>query len=121
MLFSIEVTSVYFAIRNYWRGFFSAVFGALMFRLMVRLINSISLDYHLTCSSFYISFRFISSKAYWFSKEGKHTLFIKILFLINFMKNFKLQIETLTAIYRTDYQVDFPYDPQELFIYALVG
>lgn len=35
VLFSIEVTSVYFAIRNYWRGFFSAVFGALMFRLMV--------------------------------------------------------------------------------------
>lgn len=29
--------------------------------------------------------------------------------------------ETLTAIFRTDYQVDFPYDPQELFIYALVG
>ena len=35
VLFSIEVTSVYFAIRNYWRGFFSAVFGALMFRLLV--------------------------------------------------------------------------------------
>ena len=42
VLFSIEVTSVYFAIRNYWRGFFSAVFGALMFRLL----------------------------AYWFTKEG---------------------------------------------------
>ncbi|KAI9564003.1 hypothetical protein GHT06_007741 [Daphnia sinensis] len=70
VLFSIEVTSVYFAIRNYWRGFFSAVFGALMFRLM----------------------------AYWFSNE-----------------------ETLTAIFGTDYHVDFPYDPQELFIYALVG
>ena len=36
VLFSIEVTSVYFAIRNYWRGFFSAVFGALMFRLLVK-------------------------------------------------------------------------------------
>ncbi|XP_046448305.1 chloride channel protein 2-like isoform X1 [Daphnia pulex] len=70
VLFSIEVTSVYFAIRNYWRGFFSAVFGALMFRLM----------------------------AYWFSNE-----------------------DTLTAIFGTDYHVDFPYDPQELFIYALVG
>ncbi len=30
-------------------------------------------------------------------------------------------VETLTAIFRTDFQVDFPYDPQELFIYALVG
>ena len=35
VLFSIEVTSVYFAIRNYWRGFFAAVFSALMFRLLV--------------------------------------------------------------------------------------
>nr|CAH0108618.1 unnamed protein product [Daphnia galeata] len=70
VLFSIEVTSVYFAIRNYWRGFFSAVFGALMFRLL----------------------------AYWLETE-----------------------ETLTAMFRTDFRVDFPYDPHELFIYALIG
>jgi len=70
VLFSIEVTSVYFAIRNYWRGFFAAVFGALMFRLL----------------------------AYWFTQE-----------------------ETITAVFKTNYQIDFPYDPQELFIYALVG
>ncbi|KRX87006.1 Chloride channel protein 2 [Trichinella pseudospiralis] len=29
VLFSIEVTSVHFALRNYWRGFFSAVFSAI--------------------------------------------------------------------------------------------
>ncbi|GFR83380.1 chloride channel protein [Elysia marginata] len=34
VLFSIEVTATYFAVRNYWRGFFSAVCGALVFRLM---------------------------------------------------------------------------------------
>ena len=34
VLFSIEVTSVYFAVRNYWRGFFAAVFGAMSFRLL---------------------------------------------------------------------------------------
>ena len=34
VLFSIEVTSTYFAVRNYWRGFFAAVCGALMFRLL---------------------------------------------------------------------------------------
>ncbi|KJE95626.1 voltage-gated chloride channel protein [Capsaspora owczarzaki ATCC 30864] len=33
VLFSIEVTSTYFAVRNYWRGFFAAVMAALMFRL----------------------------------------------------------------------------------------
>ncbi|CAL4103250.1 unnamed protein product, partial [Meganyctiphanes norvegica] len=34
VLFSIEVTSVYFAVRNYWRGFFAAVCGAMTFRLL---------------------------------------------------------------------------------------
>ena len=29
--------------------------------------------------------------------------------------------ETITAVFKTNYQIDFPYDPQELFIYALVG
>ena len=33
VLFSIEVTATYFAVRNYWRGFFAAVCGAFLFRL----------------------------------------------------------------------------------------
>ncbi|VDP17523.1 unnamed protein product [Heligmosomoides polygyrus] len=37
VLFSIEVTSAYFAVRNYWRGFFAAICAATTFR-MVRLI-----------------------------------------------------------------------------------
>ena len=34
VLFSIEVTAVVFAVRNYWRGFFAAVCGAMTFRLL---------------------------------------------------------------------------------------
>ncbi|ESO07524.1 hypothetical protein HELRODRAFT_131097, partial [Helobdella robusta] len=34
VLFSIEVTASYFAVRNYWRGFYSAVCGAIVFRLL---------------------------------------------------------------------------------------
>lgn len=34
VLFSIEVTATYFAVSNYWRGFYSAVCGALVFRLL---------------------------------------------------------------------------------------
>lgn len=34
VLFSIEVTAVYFAVRNYWRGFFAAGVGATFFRLL---------------------------------------------------------------------------------------
>ncbi|XP_043199053.1 chloride channel protein 2-like [Amphibalanus amphitrite] len=70
VLFSIEVTSVYFAVRNYWRGFFAAVCGAMVFRLL----------------------------AVWFEDE-----------------------ETITALFKTDFKVDFPFDPQELFVFALIG
>jgi len=34
VLFSIEVTTAYFRVRNYWRGFFAAVCGATVFRLL---------------------------------------------------------------------------------------
>ncbi|KAH7961906.1 hypothetical protein HPB52_013250 [Rhipicephalus sanguineus] len=34
VLFSIEVTSVFFAVRNYWRGFFAAACGALVWQLL---------------------------------------------------------------------------------------
>ncbi|XP_043281094.1 chloride channel protein 2 isoform X2 [Venturia canescens] len=70
VLFSIEVTTVYFAVRNYWRGFFTAVCGATMFRLL----------------------------AIWFQRE-----------------------ETITAMFVTNFTMDFPFDPQELFAFALIG
>ena len=70
VLFSIEVTSVYFAVRNYWRGFFAAVIGAIVFRLL----------------------------SIWFQDE-----------------------ETIVAVFRTTFPIEFPYDPQELFIFSLIG
>lgn len=33
-MFSIEVTSTFFAVRNYWRGFFAATFSAFIFRVL---------------------------------------------------------------------------------------
>jgi len=70
VLFSIEVTSVYFAVRNYWRGFFAAVCGAVVFRLL----------------------------SIWFEDE-----------------------ETIVAVFRTGFTMEFPYDPQELILFALIG
>ncbi|CAD6198347.1 unnamed protein product [Caenorhabditis auriculariae] len=40
VLFSIEVTSVYFAVRNYWRGFFAAICAATLFRVLRMLADS---------------------------------------------------------------------------------
>lgn len=70
VLFSIEVTTVYFAVRNYWRGFFAAVCGATFFRLL----------------------------AVWFQKE-----------------------DTVTAVFATNFMNDFPFDPQELLVFASIG
>eukprot|EP00911_Craspedida_sp_UC1_P002998 UC1_evm1s2189 len=40
VLFSIEVTATgYFAVRNYWRGFFAAVAGAFIFRLLAAVVE----------------------------------------------------------------------------------
>ncbi|XP_077980789.1 chloride channel protein 2-like [Glandiceps talaboti] len=70
VLFSIEVTTSHFAVRNYWRGFFSATCAALMFRLL----------------------------AVWDEKE-----------------------ETIVALYKTTFRIEFPYDVAEVFVYALIG
>ncbi|XP_050317148.1 chloride channel protein 2 isoform X7 [Bactrocera neohumeralis] len=70
VLFSIEVTTTYFAVRNYWRGFFAAVCGATVFRLL----------------------------AVWFHNA-----------------------DTVRAIFLTNFTTEFPFDPQELFVFALMG
>ncbi|GMR34365.1 hypothetical protein PMAYCL1PPCAC_04560, partial [Pristionchus mayeri] len=39
VLFSIEVTSVYFAVRNYWRGFFSSACAAIITRIFLPIMR----------------------------------------------------------------------------------
>lgn len=70
VLFSIEVTATYFAVRNYWRGFYGAVCGAFLFQLA----------------------------AVWFKEE-----------------------ETITALFKTSFNVDFPFDPYELLAFGFIG
>ncbi|XP_064385075.1 chloride channel protein 2-like [Halichondria panicea] len=70
VLFSIEVTSTYFAVRNYWRGFFGAVCGAFLFRLAGVV----------------------------FGDEV-----------------------TITALFKTSFQPDFPFDLLELVSFAGIG
>lgn len=70
VLFSIEVTATYFAVRNYWRGFYGAVCGAFLFRLA----------------------------AVWFKNQ-----------------------DTITALFKTSFRIDFPFDPQEFIAFAFIG
>uniref|UniRef100_A0A4W3HSD3 Chloride channel protein n=1 Tax=Callorhinchus milii TaxID=7868 RepID=A0A4W3HSD3_CALMI len=67
---SIEVTSTFFAVRNYWRGFFAATFSAFIFRVL----------------------------AVWNKDE-----------------------ETITALFKTRFRLDFPFDLQELPAFAVIG
>ncbi|XP_046703183.1 chloride channel protein 1 isoform X2 [Silurus meridionalis] len=70
VLFSIEVTSTYFAVRNYWRGYFAATFSAFIFRVL--------------------------------SVWNKDSV-------------------TITALFRTKFRMDFPFDLQELPAFAVIG
>ncbi|XP_073173093.1 chloride channel protein ClC-Kb isoform X2 [Lepidochelys kempii] len=70
VLFSIEVMSSHFAVRDYWRGFFSATCGAFMFRLLA-VFNS--------------------------------------------------EQETITALFKTNFKIDFPFDLPETFFFMVLG
>ncbi|XP_078094670.1 chloride channel K [Mustelus asterias] len=70
VLFSVEVMSSHFAVRNYWRGFFAATCGAFMFRLLA-VFNS--------------------------------------------------EQETIIALFKTKFKVDFPFDLPETFIFIVLG
>ncbi|KAL4616749.1 chloride channel protein 1 [Arapaima gigas] len=70
VLFSIEVTSTYFAVRNYWRGYFAATFSAFIFRVL--------------------------------SVWNKDAV-------------------TITALFRTNFRMEFPFDLQELPAFAIIG
>ncbi|XP_063001542.1 chloride channel protein ClC-Kb-like [Elgaria multicarinata webbii] len=70
VLFSIEVMSSHFAVRDYWRGFFSATCGAFMFRLLA-VFNS--------------------------------------------------EQETIMALFKTNFKIDFPFDLPETFFFMFLG
>ncbi|XP_068891185.1 chloride channel protein ClC-Ka isoform X2 [Aphelocoma coerulescens] len=70
VLFSIEVMSPHFAVRDYWRGFFAATCGAFMFRLLA-VFNS--------------------------------------------------EQETIAAVFKSDLQIDFPFDLLETFFFVILG
>ncbi|XP_072101420.1 chloride channel K isoform X5 [Mobula birostris] len=70
VLFSVEVMSSHFAVRNYWRGFFAATCGAFMFRLLSVFNN---------------------------------------------------EQETIIALFKTKFQVDFPFDLPETLIFIVLG
>ncbi|MGH0134163.1 UNVERIFIED_CONTAM: hypothetical protein FKN15_016614 [Acipenser sinensis] len=64
VLFSIEVTSTYFAVRNYWRGFFAATFSAFIFRVLAVWNKDAVLLSH-TLMLYALSLNILGLKAKW--------------------------------------------------------
>ncbi|ETE57896.1 hypothetical protein L345_16385, partial [Ophiophagus hannah] len=52
VLFSIEVTSTFFAVRNYWRGFFAATFSAFIFRVLAFWMSALATTIPVPCGAF---------------------------------------------------------------------
>ena len=128
VLFSIEVTATYFAVRNYWRGFFAAVCGAFMFRLLSVFDNDEGMDDFCCCLA--------REPAVCVSYQGNISICkmpimhfqqfwgtAKCLFLIIFttMLFLFLATETVTALFKTNFNVDFPFDVEEFIAFALIG
>lgn len=56
VLFSVEITTAYFAVRNYWRGFFAAVWGATTYRLLLVWIDGAKTITAVFSTSYFIDF-----------------------------------------------------------------
>lgn len=55
LLFSIEVTSTYFAVRSYWRGFFASVVAAFVFRVLAIFMTDENTITLLFTTNFHVS------------------------------------------------------------------
>ncbi|XP_018575781.1 chloride channel protein 2 [Anoplophora glabripennis] len=56
VLFSVEITTAYYAVRNYWRGFFAAVWGATTYRLLLVWIDGVDTIKVVFPTSFFVDF-----------------------------------------------------------------
>ncbi|KAF1554725.1 Chloride channel protein ClC-Kb, partial [Eudyptes schlegeli] len=110
VLFSIEVMSSHFAVRDYWRGFFAATCGAFMFRLLA-VFNS------------------EQGKAGWagcapppYPPGG-----VCVAFLGCPPPNPRAHSstprppETIAAVFKSDLKIDFPFDLLETFFFVILG
>lgn len=100
MLFSIEVMSSHFAVRDYWRGFFAATCGAFMFRLLA-VFNSEQ------------------------GKAGQGRAGSSP--VVSFAPHLKTHVplpsspETIAALFKSNLKIDFPFDLPETFFFVILG
>ncbi|NXT65846.1 CLCKB protein, partial [Chaetops frenatus] len=102
VLFSIEVMSPHFAVRDYWRGFFAATCGAFMFRLLA-VFNSEQQE----------------------GPPSSPPPFPRSIFGVLTPKATPPFLsplpETIAAVFKSDLKIDFPFDLLETFFFLILG
>ncbi|XP_032935437.1 chloride channel protein ClC-Ka isoform X2 [Catharus ustulatus] len=107
VLFSIEVMSPYFAVRDYWRGFFAATCGAFMFRLLAVFNSEQGKAGQAGCVP---SSPLPSSRGIFGVLTTKPTP--SFLFPLP---------ETIAAVFKSNLKIDFPFDLLETFFFLILG
>uniref|UniRef100_A0A8V0YYI6 Chloride voltage-gated channel Kb n=1 Tax=Gallus gallus TaxID=9031 RepID=A0A8V0YYI6_CHICK len=82
VLFSIEVMSSHFAVRDYWRGFFAATCGAFMFRLLAVFNSEQETIAALFKSNLKIDFPFDLPETFFFVILGKPLYTVLVVLLL---------------------------------------
>ncbi|NXR27721.1 CLCKB protein, partial [Cinclus mexicanus] len=107
VLFSIEVMSPHFAVRDYWRGFFAATCGAFMFRVLAVFNSEQGKAGQGGCapSSPLPSLRGIFG-----------------VLTTNPSPSFLSPLpETIAAVFKSDLKIDFPFDLLETLFFLILG
>ncbi|NXP60414.1 CLCKB protein, partial [Chloropsis cyanopogon] len=107
VLFSIEVMSPHFAVRDYWRGFFAATCGAFMFRLLAVFNSEQGKAGRAGCAP---SSPLPSLRDVFGVLTPKPTP--------SFLSPLP---ETIAAVFKSDLKIDFPFDLLETFFFLVLG
>ncbi|NWY48992.1 CLCKB protein, partial [Sylvia atricapilla] len=107
VLFSIEVMSPHFAVRDYWRGFFAATCGAFMFRLLAVFNSEQGKAGWAGCA---LSSPLPSPRGIFGVLTPKPTP--------SFLSPLP---ETIAALFKSDLKIDFPFDLLETFFFLILG
>ncbi|NXB96597.1 CLCKB protein, partial [Vidua chalybeata] len=107
VLFSIEVMSPHFAVRDYWRGFFAATCGAFMFRLLAVFNSEQGKAGRAGCAP---------------SPPLPSPCDIFGVLTTKPTPSFLSPLpETIAAVFKSDLKIDFPFDLLETFFFLILG
>ncbi|NXA58985.1 CLCKB protein, partial [Mohoua ochrocephala] len=109
VLFSIEVMSPHFAVRDYWRGFFAATCGAFMFRLLAVFNSEQGKAGRAGCAP---SSPLPAPLWHFWGAHPPNPPTPPFLSPLP---------ETIAAVFKSDLKIDFPFDLLETFFFVILG